>query len=241
MSSESRYHNNGIVNKAGRDASGEVSQQSIILAALADAVVCMDEEASAALSRQALAEGIPAEKALDQGLALGMERAGELFDRGEYFVPEVVVCADALYAGLEVLRPALLKVTRPKGRVVIGVVAGDTHDIGKNLVAMMLNAAGFEIHDLGRNVPTHLFISQALDVDADIVALSALVTTTMQNMPLVINQLREASVDRYRYVIVGGAPVSQSFADRIGADGYAENAPAAVRLARRLIDREARP
>lgn len=226
---------------SARGAGDDAGERSAILAALAAAVVDMDETAAAALSCRALDLGIPAEEAIENGLALGMERAGELFTLGEYFVPEIVVCADALYAGLEILRPTLPKVTKSRGRIVIGVVQGDTHDIGKNLVAMMLEAAGYEVHDLGRNVPTPELTRQALAVDADIVALSALVTTTMQHMAPVITQLREASLDRHRHVIVGGAPVTQAFAAKIGADGYAENAPAAVRLVRSLIGREARP
>lgn len=241
MCPEGPYSCEGALPGAIGEITPDASQRHALLAALAEAVVSMDEDAAATLSRQALEHGIPPETAIDKGLAIGIERAGELFTMGEYFVPEIVVCADALYAGLEILRPALPKMKQSRGRIVIGVVQGDTHDIGKNLVAMMLGAAGYEVHDLGRNVPTPEFIRQALAVDADIVALSALVTTTMQHMAPVIAQLREASTDRYRHVIVGGAPVTQAYAEKIGADGYAENAPAAVRLVRNLMGREVHP
>jgi methanogenic corrinoid protein MtbC1 len=218
---------------------GSIRQE--IMDGLADSVVRMDSESAAALSRRALDENVSAEEALEKGLAKGMERAGDLFSRGEYFVPEIVVCADALYAGMEILKPALPKTAKAAGRVVIGVVEWYTQDIGKNIVVKLLDAAGFEVYDLGNNVPLGEFTRKALEVDADIIALSALVTTTMKHMETVIRQVREACTDRYRSVIVGGAPVSQEYADRIGADGYAEDAPKTVRLARRLMGIEERP
>jgi methylmalonyl-CoA mutase cobalamin-binding domain/chain len=195
----------------------------------------MDSDAVIMLSKKSLEAGIPPETAIETGLSRGMERVGELFASGEYFVPEVVVCADALYAGLNILRPATLKHIRPKGRIIIGVVEGDTHDIGKNIVAMMLEAAGFEVIDLGRNVSLPLFSQRATETDADIVALSSLMTTTMEGMKTVIDDLRSLSDDRYRYVMVGGAPVSKAFAARIGADGYANDAAGAVGIARALM------
>ncbi|MEQ8235960.1 MAG: corrinoid protein [Syntrophomonadaceae bacterium] len=207
-----------------------------ILAGLVKAVVDMDTDAAINLSRQALQAGIPAEEAIENGLAHGMEKVGELFASGEYFIPEVVVCSDAMYAGLGILKPALDKVKKPRGKVVIGVVEGDTHDIGKNLVAIMLEAAGFEIYDLGRNVPLSNFAERAMAVDADIIALSSLMTTTMTGMKVVVDDLVHLSKDRKRFVIVGGAPLSLAFADRIGADGYAANAAGAVKLVSRLLD-----
>lgn len=226
------------MDKGGNDMD---SIRQEVFDALSDAVVCMDSAASVLWSSRALDMGIPASDAIECGLSRGMERVGELYDRGEYFVPEIVVCADALYAGMGVLKTALPRSPQPRTRIVAGVVEGDTHDIGKNIVVTMLDAAGFEVYDLGRNVPLGEFTRKALDVDADVVALSALVTTTMQGMIPVIREIREASTDRYRYVIVGGAPVSQAFADRIGADGYAPSAPGAVRLVRALMGREVRP
>lgn len=209
-----------------------------ILSGLARAVVEMDIDTVESLARLALEAGIPAQEGIENGLSQGMARVGELFASGEYFVPEVVVCADTLYAGLNILKPAVLKETVSKGRIVIGVVEGDTHDIGKNIVAMMLEADGFEIIDLGRNVPLLEFGRKAREADADIIALSSLMTTTMMGMQAVIEDIRVNSTDKKRYVMVGGAPLSQAFAQRIGADGYSADAVSAVKLARRLMGRE---
>ncbi|MDD2510406.1 MAG: corrinoid protein [Syntrophomonas sp.] len=209
-----------------------------ILEALAQAVVVMDEEDAVRISRLALQAGISAEDAIENGLSQGMAKVGELFDSNEYFIPEVVVCADTMYKGLEVLKTAVTKAPEPKGRIVIGVVEGDTHDIGKNIVAMLLESAGFEIHDLGRNVPAAQFVDRALQVDADIVAMSSLMTTTMEEMKIVIEKLRKNGEGQRPYCMVGGAPISKSFADSIGADAYAANAPAAVKMARQLMERK---
>lgn len=206
-----------------------------ILAGLAQAVVDMDTDTVVKLAQKSLELGIPAEESIEGGLSLGMKRVGDLFAASEYFVPEVIVCSDAMYAGLNVLKPTVHNQMKAKGRIVIGVVEGDTHDIGKNIVAMMLEAAGFEVIDLGRNVPLANFAQQALEVDADIVALSALMTTTMGGMQVVVDDLRRLSADRRRYVMIGGAPVSQAFARRIGADGYSSDASGAVKLARQLL------
>ncbi len=205
-----------------------------IVGLLARAVVNMDENAVVQLCREAMQTGMQPQEVIEQGLARGMEEVGNLFAAGEYFVPEIVVCSDAMYAGLDFLKPFMLKKIQPKGRVLIGVVEGDTHDIGKNIVIMMLEAAGFEIHDLGRNVSLGDFSRKAAEVDADIVALSSLMTTTMEGMKVVVEDLRVKS-GRRRFVMVGGAPVSYSFAKRIGADGYSPNANGAVKLARKFM------
>ncbi len=157
----------------------------------------------------------------------------------EYFVPEILIAADAMYAGLDILRPFIKNHDAgPVRRVVIGVVQGDTHDIGKNLVRIMLEAAGFEVHDLGRDVPAARFVDRAIEVEADIIALSTLMTTTMEQMAEVIRILDARKVRSRFKVIVGGSPLSQKFSDRIGADGYAPKAAAAVQLAKRLIGLE---
>lgn len=205
-----------------------------ITSLLARAVVKMDEEAVVQLCREAIQAGMQPQEIIEQGLAKGMDEVGSLFAAGEYFVPEVVVCSDVMYAGLNYLKPLMLKEMKPKGRVLIGVVEGDTHDIGKNIVVMMLEAAGFEIYDLGRNVPLREFSLKAVEVDADIVALSSLMTTTMEGMKAVVEDLRTCS-GRRRFVMVGGAPVSYAFAERIGADGYSPNANGAVKLARKFM------
>ena len=203
---------------------------------LADAVVEMDEEQAVAHAQTVIAQHHDPYAAIDQGLSKGMERAGELFEEEEYFIPELLMCSDAMYAGLDVLRPHLpARDDAVKGRVIIGVVEGDTHDIGKNLVKIMLETAGFEVTDLGRDIAPALFVETAKAQQADIIALSTLMTTTMDGMAEVIRILqREDSRERFK-VIVGGGPISQAFADRIGADGYAVNAAEAAKLAIRLL------
>lgn len=202
---------------------------------LSDAVVDMDEEEAARLSRLAVDEGYDAYEAIDKGLAHGMERAGVLFEEEEYFIPELLMCSDAMYAGLDILKPHIKAGgSKEKFKVVIGVIEGDTHDIGKNLVKIMLESSGFLVYDLGRDIPPTTFVDKALEYNADFIAISTLMTTTMSGMGAVINILTERGVrDRFK-VLVGGGPISQSFADKIGADGYSRNAAEAVRLADRL-------
>ena len=202
---------------------------------IANAVLELDEERTKALSQEVLKRGYDAWEAVDQGLIAGVNRAGKLFDEEEYFVPELLIAADAMYAGLDILRPHIKEqFTGISRRVVIGVIQGDTHDIGKNLVRIMLEVAGFEVHDLGRDVPPRKFVDRAVEVKADIIALSTLMTTTMERMGDVIGILEEENLRNRFKVIVGGSPLSQAFADRIGADGYAPKAAQAVQLAKRL-------
>lgn len=206
-----------------------------LLRELADAVVEMDEERAVAAAEEVVATRIDAYEAIEKGLSVGMERAGQLFDEEEYFIPELLICSDAMYAGMEVLKPHIRQESvDQKRRVVIGVIQGDTHDIGKNLVKIMLETSGFDVTDLGRDIPPARFVESAKEIGADIIALSTLMTTTMDGMGEVVRQLDSQGIrDRFK-VIVGGGPISQGFADRIGADGYAVNAADAVRLARRL-------
>ena len=202
---------------------------------IANAVLELDEERTKALSQEVLKRGYDAWEAVEQGLIAGVNRAGKLFDEEEYFVPELLIAADAMYAGLDILRPHIKEqFTGISRRVVIGVIQGDTHDIGKNLVRIMLEVAGFEVHDLGRDVPPRKFVDRAVEVKADIIALSTLMTTTMERMGDVIGILEEENLRNRFKVIVGGSPLSQAFADRIGADGYAPKAAQAVQLAKRL-------
>lgn len=203
---------------------------------LSDAVVEMDEDKVITLSNEIVAQGIDAYDAIDQGLSHGMEKAGKLFEDEEYFIPELLLCSDAMYAGLDVLKPHIkVNAHGVKHKVVIGVVEGDTHDIGKNLVKIMLETSGFEVFDLGRDIPPQQFIDKAKEVNADIIALATLMTTTMDGMDEVVQLLKKEKIkDRYK-VVIGGGPISQSFADKIGADGYAVNAADAVKLARRLV------
>jgi len=214
-----------------------VSDPERLFQELSDAVVEMEEERAAALARRAVAEGVDAYTAIDRGLVHGMGRASQLFEEEDYFIPELLLCSDAMYAGLAVLQPHLRRDAHAvKPKVVIGVVEGDTHDIGKNLVKIMLDASGFQVVDLGRDVPPQRFVDAAVAEGARIVALSTLMTTTMDGMAEVVRLLEAAGVrERFR-VMIGGGPISQAFATRIGADGYSANAAEAVRLAKRLID-----
>jgi dimethylamine corrinoid protein len=203
---------------------------------LSDSVVAMDEEKTVNLAVQIVESQYDAYEAIEKGLSDGMERAGKLFEEEEYFIPELLMCSDAMYAGLDVLKPHLkINDQEQKYKVVIGVIEGDTHDIGKNLVKIMLETSGFEVIDLGRDVPPQQFVAKAKEVGAKIIALSTLMTTTMGGMEAVIELLNRENIRKNYLVLVGGGPISQSFADRIGADGYAPDAAEAVRLARRLV------
>ena len=211
-------------------------QSEGLFQALSDAVVTMDEDRARQLATAAVESGVDAFTAIDSGLVDGMNRAGKLFEDEEYFIPELLLCSDAMYAGLDILRPHLKNAAqRVRQKIIIGVVEGDTHDIGKNLVKIMLEASGFEIVDLGRDIPPQRFVDAAVSEKAHIIALSTLMTTTMDAMGDVIQLLKKANLRERFKVIVGGGPISQSFAHRIGADGYAAGAPAAVKLVKQLV------
>jgi 5-methyltetrahydrofolate--homocysteine methyltransferase len=183
---------------------------------------------------QAITEGLPTRQILNDGLIAGMEKLGVLFKNNEVFIPEVLVAARAMNAALVKLEPLLIKEgIEPKGRVVIGTVKGDLHDIGKNLVAMMLKGAGYKIIDLGADVAPEKFVAAAQTHDAHVVALSALLTTTMVQMKSVITALRAAGTNVP--VIIGGAPLTADYAEQIGAQGYAPDAAGAVDVVRGLM------
>ncbi len=207
-----------------------------ILADLARGVLDLDEDLAVAAAHEAVDAGMDAYEAITKGLVVGMNEAGRLYDEEEYFVPELLICSDAMYAALDVLRPHL-KVADQGVKIgcVIGVVKGDTHDIGKNLVKIMLDVAGFEVHDLGRDVPLADFIEKAKETNSQLICLSTLMTTTMDGMAAIIQMLDEEGIrDRFK-VMIGGGPISRSFAEKIGADGYADNASSAVRVATELF------
>ena len=183
----------------------------------------------------ALETGLDPEAILTQGMIAAMTEVGRLFEEGEYFVPEMLIAARAMQAGLALLRPALAAAdVQPKGRVAIGTVKGDLHDIGKNLVAMMLEGAGFEIIDLGTDVAPEAFV-EAVQNGAQIVGLSALLTTTMPSMASAIEAIQEAGLRDQVKIIIGGAPVTSEYAEQIGADGFAPDASQAASLAKELI------
>ena len=204
------------------------------LQALSQAVIVGDLESARKLARQAVDEGVDALRIFREALVPGMDVVGKKMKAQEYYIPEVLLSARAMKGAAEILRPLIANNpdAQPVGRVVLGTVAGDLHDIGKNLVGMMLEGAGFEVTDLGTNVSAERFVSVAREKRADIVALSALLTTTMVRMVDVVKALEASGVRRQVKVMVGGAPVTQRFADEIGADGYSPDAAGAADLAK---------
>jgi 5-methyltetrahydrofolate--homocysteine methyltransferase len=184
---------------------------------------------------QGLVEGIPAGTLLQEGLIAAMRQVGQLYEEGEIFVPEMLVAARAMSAALAVLKPHLVSQgVESSGKVAIGTVKGDLHDIGKNLVAMMLEGSGFEIVDLGVDVPAEKFV-EAIRAGANVVAMSALLTTTMTNMQGIIRAIEAAGLRDKAKILVGGAPITKAYADEIGADGYATDASSAVRMLREVL------
>ncbi|EGW40215.1 corrinoid protein [Desulfosporosinus sp. OT] len=210
--------------------------KELLFKSLSDAVFEMEEEKTVTLSNTIIEENIDAYEAIEKGLSDGMNRAGQLYEEEEYFIPELLTCADAMYAGLDILKQHL-KVNNAgiKNKIVIGVVEGDTHDIGKNLVKVMLETSGFEVIDLGRDIPPRDFVEKAKEVNAKIIALSTLMTTTMEGMKEVLAILKKENLRDQIKVMVGGGPISQGFAEKIGADGYAVNASEAAKLAIKLV------
>ncbi len=196
----------------------------------------MDVEKAEELTQKALDEGLEAEKILNESLVPAMDFVGEQYENGKRFVPEMLLSAKAMKSSMELLRPKLTASgVEPKGRVVIGTVEGDLHDIGQNLVAMMLEGAGFEVHNVGTETTAEEFVQAATDSKATIVGLSALLTTTMTHMPEVIKALQEAGLREKVKVLIGGAPVDKDFCEEIGADRYASDASTAVRAANEVI------
>mgnify|MGYP000025778900 CR=1 FL=1 len=207
-----------------------------LLEKLKDAVVEYEEDDASYYAQQYLDEGYPPLEGIMDGLAKGMEEVGELFANNEYFVPEVLMCADALYAGLNILRPHVKEEdAQSKGQVVIGTVEGDVHDIGKNIVKMMFDVAGWTVHDMGKDVPLEDFVEQQMKTDSEIVALSAMMTTTMIGMEKVINMIKEKNPNVQ--ILLGGAPVTSDVANKYGADGYAPDASNAVTEAINMVSR----
>jgi len=205
-------------------------------AKLNEAILSGDAKGAAAITREALAQNVDPQELVTKYMIPAMDELGRRFEAGDCFVPELLIGARAMKAALELIRPLLAaRGAEPAGRVVIGTVKGDLHDIGKNLVASMLEGAGFEVIDLGVDVPPDKFIATLQAKKANLVALSALLTTTMAYMKTTIEELKKAGVRERVKVIIGGAPVTQRFADEIGADGYSDNANGAVGLARRLM------
>ncbi len=202
--------------------------------ALKQGVIDYDEDGVREAAQAVIDEGIDAYTAVFEGLVEGMNEVGRLYEEQEYFVPEILMCADALYAGLDILKPHIeQKDMGVKGTVVMGVVQGDVHDIGKNIVKMMFDVAGFEVHDLGRDVPLEKFVEEQLKTDSELLCLSAMMTTTMVGMPEVIKKVKDKNPQCK--IMIGGAPVSEDLAGKWGADGFAKDANNALKEALNMV------
>jgi corrinoid protein of di/trimethylamine methyltransferase len=207
---------------------------------LAQVVIDGEPEDAVELAKDALAQGLDPLECINKGLTVGMDRVGELFASGEYFLPDLIIGGDAMKAALAVLEPALSDSQQRDtlGRVVLGTVEGDLHEIGKTLVGTMLTANGFEVTDIGIDQPASEFVAAVEETKAVLVGTSALLTTTMLQQKKIVDELKAAGYGDSVKVMVGGAPVTQSWADEIGADGYAEDAISAVGVAKKLVGAE---
>jgi corrinoid protein of di/trimethylamine methyltransferase len=212
-------------------------EQEGIIKKIYDGILELDRERTLELANAVVSENLGITDIIQKGMSPAMDEVGKRFQMGTLYLPELQISAEIFAAVMQVFQPKLLKsgtAEKRKGRVIIGTVKGDQHSIGKNLVATMLKVGGFDVDDLGIDVPIFTFLEQAEKVKADIIALSALLTTTMPVQREIIEALKEEGIrDKFK-VMVGGAPVNQKWADEIGADGYAENAPEAVRVAKAL-------
>lgn len=207
-----------------------------VLEAIYESVIDGAQKVTQTKVNEALETGLKAEVILNEGLVNAMAEVGKLFEEGEFFVPEMLIAARAMQAGLSILKPILVAEDfKPVGKVAAGTVKGDLHDIGKNLVCMMLEGASFEIVDLGTDVKPEQFVAAVKEDGCNIICMSALLTTTMSNMKATIDALETAGVRDSVTVLVGGAPLTDSFANEIGADGYAPDASQAVAVAKKLI------
>ncbi len=229
--------NEDFLTAAGQALSSEDRKTKLddILERLKNGVIEFDEETVVKAANESVEYGFDAYKCIMDGLAAGMDVVGVYFANGEYFVPEVLMCADALYGGLAILRPQVHMdpSKQVKGSVVIGTVEGDIHDIGKNLVKMMFEVAGFTVHDLGRDVPLEKFVDTYLESNSDIICMSAMMTTSMIGMPVVIEKVR--AKNPHAKILIGGAPINEDVAKKWGADGTGKDAPNALAEALKLI------
>jgi corrinoid protein of di/trimethylamine methyltransferase len=203
---------------------------------MAEAVIEGDEERTVLLAKEALKKGMDPTEAIEKGFAEGMNEIGRQFERLEVFLPQVILSADAMTAGVEVFRQHLMGKERetPRKTILLGTIQGDVHDIGKNIVKIMLESNGFKVYDLGRDVPVREFVEKVGELSPDLVGVSALMTTTMVHMPKLIHALKEKGLKDRVKVMVGGAPVLPAWAKEIGADGYGTSAMEAVKVAKKL-------
>ncbi len=210
-----------------------------LLARMGKAIIEGNKDEAETLAKQALEQKMDLMEVIEKGYVPGVQKVGDLWEKGEYFLPELITSAECMKSAMNILQPEMEKAqiqTQSKGKVVIGTVEGDIHDIGKNLVSSMLSANGFEVHDLGADVKLERFIEKAEEVEANFICLSALLTTTMLGQKRVVEILKEKNLSDRIKVLVGGAPVNQKWADDIGADGYGENAMVAVKVAQQIIE-----
>ncbi len=210
-----------------------------LLARMGKAIIEGNKDEAETLAKQALEQKMDLMEVIEKGYVPGVQKVGNLWEKGEYFLPELITSAECMKSAMNILQPEMEKAqiqTQSKGKVVIGTVEGDIHDIGKNLVSSMLSANGFEVHDLGADVKLERFIEKAEEVEANFICLSALLTTTMLGQKRVVEILKEKNLSDRIKVLVGGAPVNQKWADDIGADGYGENAMVAVKVAQQIIE-----
>lgn len=204
---------------------------------MANMVIEEEDEEIADLCRDYLAEGYDPQEAIFNGLIKGMNEVGRLFEEEEYYISDLLICSDAMYNGIDVLKENIeTHEEKDVATAVIGVIEGDTHDIGKNLVKLMFEIAGYKMIDLGKDVPVEKFVDEAVANDADFIMMSTLMTTTMDNMKKVIGILNERGIRDQFIVMIGGGPVSESYANDIGADAYSENANEAVNVAQHLLE-----
>jgi len=216
-------------------------KESEIYEKMKKAIIEGNKDESERLAKEALEKKMDLLKVIEKGYVQGIQRVGELWEKGEYFLPELIASAECMKGAMNIFEPEIKRAkikTKFLGKIIIGTVEGDIHDIGKNLVAAMLVANGFEVIDLGADVKLEKFVQKAEEMDADFICLSALLTTTMLGQKRIIEIIKEKSIrDKFK-ILVGGAPVNQKWADDIGANGYAENAMAAVRVAQALIEKK---
>jgi trimethylamine corrinoid protein len=223
--------------EAYKSGKGVAMKKEEMYAKMAKAIIEGRKSEAVDLAREAVKAKLDLTEVIDKGYVPGIQKVGELWEKGDYFLPELITGGECMKAAMAVLQPELDKAkikTRSKGKVVIGTVEGDIHDIGKNLVASMLSANGFDVIDLGADVKLEKFVEKAEETKADFICLSALLTTTMLGQKKAIELLKQKNLYGKYKVLVGGAPANQKWADEIGADGYAENAMLAVKLAARL-------
>lgn len=215
--------------------------QDELFGALAEAVVKFNQSQVEQLAHQAIENGFDAYEAINRGLSPGIEVVGKRFSQGEYFIPELLMAAKAMMKGVEILKPHISGLqTSEKGVIVIGTVKGDVHNIGKDIVSMFMESSGFEVHNLGVNVEHKIFMEKAEEFRADIVGLSALMSTTMNHMKSIVELFKQESLRDKYLIMVGGAPVSQKWCEVVGADAFAPNAGKAVEIAQNLLKQKSK-